>query len=125
MNRHDEAHAACLNMLHDHPESAYRIAELCAFTRALGEEIDHLRAELAACAAGPWRTDVENAEFVDQQEYWLEYTHPWYATEPDANYRGALEYDADGDHFMHPCHGIVYRGRIVAFAIPNPPEVKP
>ena len=83
-----------------------------------------LCSDLASCAAGPWRYDVENAEFVDQQEYWLEYTHPWYATEPDANYRGALEYDADGDHFMHPCHGIISRGRIVAFAIPNPPEVK-
>lgn len=73
-------------------------------------------------AAGPWRTDVENAEFVDRHEYWLEYTHPWYPTEPDANYRGALEYVANGDHFTHPCHGIVSCDRIVAFAIPNPPQ---
>lgn len=51
MNRHDEAHVACLNILNDNQHSAPRIAELCTFTRQLGDEIDALLAERDRLAA--------------------------------------------------------------------------
>jgi hypothetical protein len=73
-------------------------------------------------AAGPWCTDVENAEFTDGQEYLIEYTHPWRAAGITANIRGALFYVAEYDHFIHQCHGIITRDRLRAFATINQPE---
>lgn len=77
----------------------------------------------SACAAGSWRTDVENAQFTEGQEYLIEYTHPWYPTEPAANYRGTVFYVAEHDHFTHPCHGIITRDRLRTFATINRPEI--
>jgi len=74
-------------------------------------------------AAGPWRTDVENAEFTDGQEYLIEYTHPWRAAGITANIRGALFYVAEYDNFIHQCHGIITRDRLRAFATSNQPEI--
>lgn len=51
MNRHDEAHAACLNILHDNEHPAPRIADLCTFARHLGSEIDALTADRDRLAA--------------------------------------------------------------------------
>lgn len=76
-------------------------------------------------AAGPWRTDVENAQFTEDQEYLIEYTHPWYPTEPAANYMGTVFYVAEHDHFTHPCRGIITRDRLRAFATIYPPETTP
>ena len=45
MNRLDEAHATCLNILNDNKDSAPRVAELCRFARSLGGEIDDLHTE--------------------------------------------------------------------------------
>ena len=56
MNRNGEAHATCLNILHDNKDSAPRIAELCTFARLLGSEVDALRTERDRLAA-------ENAEW--------------------------------------------------------------
>ena len=117
MNRNDEAHAACLNILDDSPHSAVRVTELCTLSRALGREIDDLRAQLVACAAGPWRTDVENApkdnemgvwfavpsyrpgrKFETRTYYWNEYSGMW------------MDENA---HSLHDAH---------AFAVP---QVKP
>lgn len=45
MNRNEEAHAACLNILSDNKDSAPRIAELCTLSRLLGSEVDAITAE--------------------------------------------------------------------------------
>lgn len=73
-------------------------------------------------AAGVWRYDVENAQFVDGSEYLIEYTHPWFWANPASNYRGTAYYRAQHDEFDHPCHGIITRDRIRAFATINTPE---
>jgi len=73
-------------------------------------------------AANQWRYDVKNAQFTEDREYLIEYTHPWYPTEPAANYRGTVFYVAEHDHFTHPCHGIITRDRLRAFATINRPE---
>ena len=58
MNRLEEAHSTCLNVLHDHKDSAPRIAELCRFTRQLGGEIDKLRTKLDRIKAILKREDI-------------------------------------------------------------------
>lgn len=63
MNRNEEAHAACLNILSDNKDSAPRIAELCTLSRLLGSELDTITAERDRLAA-------ENAELRKQVEDW-------------------------------------------------------
>jgi len=75
-------------------------------------------------AAGPWRYDVENAEFVDGDEYLIEYTHAWFPDNKAANVKGALYYEAERDRFAHSCHGIITRDRLRAFATINQPEIQ-
>ena len=79
MNRHDEAHAACLNILNDNEHSAPRIAELCTFTRQLGGEVDALRAELA-------RVKAESLRVVNLPDEGKLYD--WYMTPTGLGYPG-------------------------------------
>lgn len=89
-----------------------------------GPPVDALMTALAPLfAAGPWRTDVENAEFVDGDEYLIEYTHAWFPDNNAANVKGTLYYEAERDRFAHSCHGIITRDRLRAFATINQPEI--
>lgn len=109
MNRRDEVHSACLNILTDSPHDAVRIAELCTFARALGGEIDDLR---AACAAGPWRTDVENAPAGVWVSGW--YGEDWKKVKRVYGFHAPPYWlDATGRKVDPPD----------AFAVPNPPQV--
>lgn len=73
-------------------------------------------------ATGPWRYDVGVAQFEDGQEYMIEFTHPWYPEEREADYRSVSRWDAEYDYFQYPLTGIVTRDRLRAFASINAPE---
>ena len=66
---------------------------------------------LAACAAGEWRTDVENAP----KYVWVSV---WYAEHPDDWFKARL----NGDDCWET--GLYLKTRTPdAFAVPNPPQV--
>lgn len=73
------------------------------------DQIAELETQLAACAAGAWRTDVENAEIG--QFYWCCY--------------GENEYEACSLNMMYQWRNTMncYMPPPIAFAVPNPPQV--
>lgn len=83
----------------------------------LWRDVERVKVQLATCAAGPWRYDVENApkdgsEFLiwydDQDAGWQLRIIHWY--EPFKNFRDRMDYG-------------VYMPCMATFAVPNPPQV--
>lgn len=92
-------------------EFSHAVLDVC---KSYYADVDELRAQLAACAAGPWRYDVENAPYNV-------YFTVWYKDDPTSWFKACrtkYEWHGGGPHFPT-------MDEPDAFAIPNPPEVKP
>lgn len=74
--------------------------------------------DTSACAAGPWRYDVENAP-KDGSEVWLYWHNPG---DPECKRTTTASWSIDlWSGHMH----YVLDSWLIAFAIPNLPQVKP
>lgn len=91
---------------------------------AAEKHIKELEAQLAACAAGPWRFDVENAPkgvvlLVAHKHHSQDICRLTFATyEVDGPYPGQQDDYVWRERFEHDRQLSVF-----AFAVPNPPQV--
>lgn len=78
--------------------------------------------ELAACAAGPWRYDVENAPKDGTYiQGMFKNNHPL-STSGKSLIPGLWHKD---EKCWDTMEGYFHQDDLVAFAVPNPPQVKP
>ena len=80
--------------------------------------LSYYRAQLAACAAGPWRTDVENAP-KDGSEI-----IGWFVRLPNYHDMILVRWCNDFEAWSHIGLGFARQNStLIAFAVPNPPQV--
>lgn len=112
MSRHQEIFDEITEILETEDYEPERFQEMCY---ELAEEIDDLREVIRACAAGPWRYDVENAPKDTPLQVWCK-IHP-------ANTGHDLRIGKLDSRSKTWTDG-VWRLYVTAFAVPNPPQVR-